>query len=210
VVDALHGPFREARRGALCDTSPPKSVVQHLADFENPARASVGNAANSRPLSRDGRALRTGVTGWAAEEAAQCAKRRRDSRRTWVLISIVSPYLCVTPCEVDADVGRRCPVPPYRWTDTRVVIASHGYLHLAGQTEPSSTRSAPPDTTPYVRPALPEDTTPSTQPAPRPRAPECDEEMPIEPGPKVAPPHDSPTGTDKVAPRGDGAQQPQP
>ena len=199
MVDVRRGPFREARRGASCHTSPSKSVVHHLADFESPVRASVGNAASSRTLCRGGRALRTGVIVRAAEEAAQCAKRRRYSRRTWVLISILFPYLCFRACELDADVGR-----PSRWTDTRVVIASHGYLHLADQTEPSSTRSAPPDTTPYVRPALPEDTTPSSQPAPRPRAPECDEKMPTGPGPKVAPPQDSPTGTEEVAPRRDG------
>jgi hypothetical protein len=68
--------------------------------------------------------------------------------------------------------------PSFRWIFSLVVIASLGRLSTAAGAEPSSTRSAPPDTTPYVRPAVPEDKAPFGQPARGPRAPECDQDVP--------------------------------
>ena len=44
---------------------------------------------------------------------------------------------------------------------TVAVIAGLGDLSSAAGADSSSTRSAPPDTTPYTRPAVPEDTSPS-------------------------------------------------
>ena len=59
---------------------------------------------------------------------------------------------------------------------TVAMIAALGHLSSAAGAENSSTRSAPPDTTPYTRPAVPEDTTSSGQPA-RPRTPECAQDL---------------------------------
>jgi len=117
------------------------------------------------------------------------------SRRTlvWISSMILSPYLCFGACELETGIERRCQGSPSLWTYIRVAMASHGYLQIADEAEPSSTRSAPPDTTPYVRPTVPEDTTPSMQPAPHPPAPECDQK---EPPPQGSAPH----GQEKVAP----------
>jgi hypothetical protein len=52
------------------------------------------------------------------------------------------------------------------WIGTMAFIASVGRLSLAAEAEPPSTRSAPPDTTPYVRPALPEEMRHPGPPAP--------------------------------------------
>jgi hypothetical protein len=52
------------------------------------------------------------------------------------------------------------------WIGTLAVIASVGRLSLAAGAEPPDTRSAPPDTTPYVRPALPEELRHPGPPAP--------------------------------------------
>ena len=56
------------------------------------------------------------------------------------------------------------------WIGTMALMASVGRLSLAAGTEPPSeppsTRSAPPDTTPYVRPALPEELRRPGPPAP--------------------------------------------
>jgi hypothetical protein len=114
----------------------------------------------------------------------------RHLRRTLVLISsmILTPHLCFGACELGTSIGYRCQGSTY----TRVVIASDGYPQDEGETEPSSTRSAPPDTTPYVRPAVPEDTMSSAQPAPRSRTPECEQKEP--------PPQGSPPGREKDAP----------
>ena len=63
----------------------------------------------------------------------------------------------------------------YRWIGTIALIASVECLSAAAGAEPASTRSAPPDTTPYVRPAVPEDVAPFGKPAIGPRVPECDQ-----------------------------------
>jgi len=89
--------------------------------------------------------------------------------------------------------------PSSRWTFTLVGIASLGPLSTAAGAEPSSTRSAPPDTTPYVRPAVPEDNAPFGQPARGPRAPECDQNVPPGRETKKPPPPDAPA--DKKRPR---------
>jgi hypothetical protein len=82
--------------------------------------------------------------------------------------------------------------PSSRWSFTLVGIASLGHLSSAAGAEPPSTRSSPPDTTPYVRPAVPEDNAPFGQPARGPRAPECDQN--VSPGgeTKKTPPPDAP------------------
>jgi hypothetical protein len=54
----------------------------------------------------------------------------------------------------------------HHWIGTVAVIASIGRLSLAAGVEPPDTRSAPPDTTPYVRPALPEELRRPGPPAP--------------------------------------------
>jgi hypothetical protein len=70
-----------------------------------------------------------------------------------------------------------------RWTYTLVVIASFvvitglGRLSTAAGAEQSSTRSAPPDTTPYVRPAVPEHNAPFGQPARGPQPPESEQDV---------------------------------
>lgn len=53
----------------------------------------------------------------------------------------------------------------YGWVGTVAVIVSVGHLRVAAGAEPESPRSAPPDQTPYVRPAVPEDVTPFGKPA---------------------------------------------
>jgi hypothetical protein len=53
----------------------------------------------------------------------------------------------------------------YRWVGTVAVIISVGHLSAAAGAEPESPRSAPPDQTPYVRPAVPEDVAPFGKPA---------------------------------------------
>jgi len=53
----------------------------------------------------------------------------------------------------------------YRWVETVAMIVSVGHLRTAAGAEPESFRSAPPDQTPYVRPAVPEDVTPFGKPA---------------------------------------------
>jgi hypothetical protein len=82
--------------------------------------------------------------------------------------------------------------PSSRWTFTLVGIASLGPLSTAAGAEPSSTRSAPPDTTPYVRPAVPEDNAPFGQPARGPRPPECDQNVPPGQETKKPPPPGAP------------------
>jgi hypothetical protein len=54
----------------------------------------------------------------------------------------------------------------HHWIGTVALIASVGRLSLAAGAEPPDTRSAPPDTTPYVRPALPEEVRRPGSPAP--------------------------------------------
>jgi hypothetical protein len=53
----------------------------------------------------------------------------------------------------------------YRWVGTVAMIVSVGHLRAAAGAEPESLRSAPPDQTPYVRPAVPEDVAPFGKPA---------------------------------------------
>src|SRR2546430_3259803 len=55
--------------------------------------------------------------------------------------------------------------PNRRWIGIVVLIVSVGRLSVEAMTEPESTRSAPPDRTPYVRPAVPEDVAPFGKPA---------------------------------------------
>src|SRR5262249_8759657 len=114
----------------------------------------------------------------------------RQSRRTlvWISSMILSPHLYFGASELGTSIGHRCHGSTY----IRVVIASNGSPQNEGETEPSSTRSAPPDTTPYVRPAVPEGTTSSTQPTPHAPAPECDQ--------KDAPPQGSPHGKEDAVP----------
>ena len=59
---------------------------------------------------------------------------------------------------------------------TLAAIADLGHLSPAAGADSSSTRSGPPDTTPYTRPAVPEDTAPFGQPA-RPQTPDCDQDV---------------------------------
>jgi hypothetical protein len=84
--------------------------------------------------------------------------------------------------------------PSSRSSFTLIVIASLGCASTAAGAEPSSTRSAPPDTTPYVRPAVPEDNAPFGQPARGPRAPECDQNVPPGQETKKPPPPGAPAG----------------
>jgi hypothetical protein len=62
----------------------------------------------------------------------------------------------------------------FRWAFTLAIIAVLGRLSTAAAAERSSTRSSPPDTTPYTRPAVPEDNAPFGQPA-RPQSPKCEQ-----------------------------------
>src|SRR5262245_15772913 len=76
--------------------------------------------------------------------------------------------------------------------DALMGLPSESAAHAAAESE--STRSAPPDTTPYTRPAVPEDYAPFGKPAIRPDCPEA-RKMPSRdvprksqtPGPSQAP-----------------------
>jgi hypothetical protein len=52
-----------------------------------------------------------------------------------------------------------------RWVGTVALIVSVARFSAEAMAEPESTRSAPPDRTPYVRPAVPEDIAPFGKPA---------------------------------------------
>lgn len=94
-------------------------------------------------------------------------------------VSVAPPlYLYPGECGLETGIRSRRMRPYSRGTFTLVVIASLGRVSTAAGAEPSSTRSTPPDTTPYVRPAVPEDNAPFGQPARGPRAPECDQDVP--------------------------------
>jgi hypothetical protein len=51
------------------------------------------------------------------------------------------------------------------WVGAVALIASVVHFSAEAMAEPESTRSAPPDRTPYVRPAVPEDIAPFGKPA---------------------------------------------